>query len=46
MIIHYHKGAGAMNKARNCSLPVVEGTYKKAGEGLFTRARSDRTRGS
>jgi len=24
---------------------VPEGTYKKAGEGLFTRAWSDRTRG-
>jgi len=29
-----------------CSLPVPEGTYKKTGEGLFTRACSDRTRGN
>ena len=28
------------------SLPVPEGTYKKAGEGLFTRACGDRTRGN
>jgi len=28
------------------SLPVPEGAYKRAGEGLFTRACSDRTRGS
>jgi len=27
------------------SLPVPRGAYKKAGEGLFTRAYSDRTRG-
>jgi len=27
-------------------LPVAEGAYKKAGEGLFTRACSDRTRGN
>jgi len=26
------------------SLPVLEPAYKKAGEGLFTRAGSDRTR--
>jgi len=26
------------------SLPVPEGAYKKAGEGLFTRACGDRTR--
>ena len=28
------------------SLPVPEGAYKRAGEGLFTRAWSDRTRGT
>jgi len=28
------------------SLPVPEGGCEKAGEGLFTRARSDRTRGN
>jgi len=28
------------------SLPVPEGAYKLAGEGLFTRACSDRTRGN
>ncbi|GAB0178802.1 hypothetical protein GRJ2_000345500 [Grus japonensis] len=27
-----------------CSLPVPKGAYNKAGEGLFTRACSDRTR--
>jgi len=27
-------------------LPVTEGAYKKAGEGLITRAWSDRTRGN
>ena len=27
------------------SPPVPEGAYKKAGEGLFTRAGTDRTRG-
>jgi len=26
-----------------CGLPVPEGAYKKAGEGLFTRVWSDRT---
>ncbi|GAB0175795.1 hypothetical protein GRJ2_000044700 [Grus japonensis] len=30
----------------NCSLPVPEGAYKKAGEGLFARICSDRTRGN
>ncbi|GAB0205659.1 triadin [Grus japonensis] len=30
----------------NCGLPVPEGAYRKAGEGLFTRAWSDRTRGN
>jgi len=30
----------------DCSLPVPEGSYKKAGEGLFSRARRDRTRGN
>jgi len=29
-----------------CSLPVPEGAYKKAREGLFTRACSHRTRGN
>jgi len=29
-----------------CSFPVPEGAYKKAGEGHFTRACSDRTRGN
>jgi len=29
-----------------CSLPVPGGACKKAGEGLFTRAHSDRTRGN
>jgi len=28
----------------NSSLPVPEGAYKKAGEGLFIRASTDRTR--
>jgi len=28
------------------SLPVLEGTYRKDGEGLFTRVCSDRTKGS
>ncbi|GAB0187583.1 hypothetical protein GRJ2_001223600 [Grus japonensis] len=28
------------------SLPVPKGTYRKAGEGLFTRSWSDRTRGN
>jgi len=28
------------------SLPVPEGAYKKAGEGLFTKACSDRTKGN
>jgi len=28
----------------HCSLPVPEGAYKRAGEGLLTRAWSDRTR--
>ena len=28
-----------------CGLPVPERAYKKAGEELFTRARSDRARG-
>jgi len=28
------------------SLPVPEGTYKRAGEGLFTKTCRDRTRGS
>jgi len=27
-----------------CSLPIPEGSYKKAGEGVFTRASSDRKR--
>ena len=30
----------------NCSLPVPEGAYRKAGEGLFIRECSDRTRGN
>jgi len=30
----------------SCSLPIPEGAYKKAGEGPFTRACSDRTRGN
>ncbi|GAB0176000.1 hypothetical protein GRJ2_000065200 [Grus japonensis] len=30
----------------NCGFPVPEGAYRKAGEGLFTRAWSDRTRGN
>jgi len=29
-----------------CGLPVPEGAHKKAGDGLFTRACSDRTRGN
>jgi len=29
-----------------CGLSVPEGAYKKAGEGPFTRACSDRTRGN
>ncbi|GAB0175482.1 hypothetical protein GRJ2_000013400 [Grus japonensis] len=29
-----------------CGLPVPKGAYRKAGEGLFTRAWSDRTRGN
>jgi len=29
-----------------CSLSVPEGACKRAGEGLFTRAWSDRTRGT
>jgi len=29
-----------------CGLPVPEGACRKAGEGLFTRACSDRTRGN
>jgi len=32
------------NHGPYCSLPVPEGAYKKAGEGLLTRASSDRTR--
>jgi len=28
------------------SPPVPEGAYKEAGEGRFTRAQSDRTRGN
>jgi len=28
------------------SLPVPEGAYKKAGEGLYTRAWRDSTRGN
>jgi len=28
------------------SLPVPEGAYRKAGDGLFTRTCSDRTRGN
>jgi len=28
------------------SLPVPEGAYERAGEGLFKRACSDRTRGN
>ena len=31
---------------RPYSLPVPEGTYRKAGEGLFRRAHSDRMRGN
>ena len=31
---------------RSSSLPVPEGAYKKAGEGLFTRTCSDGTRGN
>jgi len=31
---------------KNSSLPVPEGASKRAGEGLFTRAWSDRTRGN
>ena len=30
----------------NCALPVPEGAYRKAGEGLFIRECSDRTRGN
>ncbi|GAB0186891.1 triadin [Grus japonensis] len=30
----------------NCGLPVHKGAYKRAGEGLFTRAWSDRIRGN
>ncbi|GAB0184941.1 hypothetical protein GRJ2_000959400 [Grus japonensis] len=30
----------------NCSFPVPEGAYRKAGEGLFIRECSDRTRGN
>ncbi|GAB0204074.1 hypothetical protein GRJ2_002873000 [Grus japonensis] len=30
----------------NCDLPVPEGAYRKAGEGLFIRECSDRTRGN
>ncbi|GAB0181563.1 mitochondrial enolase superfamily member 1 [Grus japonensis] len=30
----------------NCSLPVPAGAYRKAGEGLFIRECSDRTRGN
>ena len=30
----------------NCGLPVPGGTYRKAGEGLFIRECSDRTRGN
>ena len=30
----------------NCGLPVPEGAYRQAGEGLFTRAWSDSTRGN
>ncbi|GAB0179531.1 hypothetical protein GRJ2_000418400 [Grus japonensis] len=30
----------------NCSFPVPEGAYRKAGEGLFMRECSDRTRGN
>ena len=30
----------------NCSLPVPEGAHRKAGEGLFIRECSDRTRGN
>jgi len=30
----------------HCSLPVPEGAYKKAGEGLSTRTWSGRTRGN
>jgi len=29
-----------------CGLPLPEVAYKRAGEGLFTRACSDRTRGN
>jgi len=42
-------GLFSLEKAggRPCSsLPVPEGAYKKAGEGLFTRACSDRTKGN
>jgi len=34
----------APQKANHISLPVPEGAYKKSGDGLFTRACSDRTR--
>ena len=30
----------------NCGLSVPEGAYRKAGEGLFIRECSDRTRGN
>ncbi|GAB0205607.1 hypothetical protein GRJ2_003026300 [Grus japonensis] len=29
-----------------CNLPVPKGAYRKGGEGLFTRASTDRTRGN
>ena len=30
----------------NCGFPIPEGAYRKAGEGLFIRECSDRTRGN
>ncbi|GAB0202789.1 mitochondrial enolase superfamily member 1 [Grus japonensis] len=40
-------GLFSLHKRRsNCGFPVSEGAYRKAGEGLFIRECSDRTRGN
>ena len=39
-------GAEKAPRRLYCSLPVPKGIYKRAGEGLFTRACSDRMWGN
>ena len=43
VFLHYNQEEGRLP---NCGLPVPEGASRKAGEGLFIRERSGRTRGN